>query len=109
MLQRLLPIACFALALQAQDVVPVPKMNGPIPVTDKSHIFGEAKTNLTPLDLSKFGYVEEEFLISGSANVYDWQTDGSLTVKGANNPYTTRIVVRRPADPAKFSGTNSRQ
>ena len=69
MLQRLLPIACFALALQAQDVVPTPKMSGPIPVTDKSHIFGEAKTNLTPLDLSKFGYVEEEFLISGSANV----------------------------------------
>ena len=104
-MQRLIALGVLASLALAQDVVSVPKVSGPIPVTDKSHIFGEAKTNLTPLDLSKSGYVEEEFLISGSANVYDWQTDGSLTVKGANNPYTTRIVVRRPADPAKFSGT----
>ncbi|MEP6962360.1 MAG: alpha/beta hydrolase domain-containing protein, partial [Acidobacteriota bacterium] len=38
-------------------------------------------------------------------NVYDWPADGQLVVKGANNPYATRIVVRRPAQAARFSGT----
>jgi hypothetical protein len=48
--------------------------------------------------------VEEEFVISGTANVYDWAADGSLTVKTPNAPYSTRILVRRPADRARFSG-----
>lgn len=59
---------------------------------------------LVPLDLSKSGYVEEEYFVSGNANVYDWGADGKLVVKTANAPYTTRIRVRRPKDPAKFSG-----
>lgn len=41
-------------------------------------------------DLAAKGYVQEEFFISGTI--------------GADLPYTTRILVRRPADPAKFSG-----
>ncbi len=28
--------------------------------------------NLGAQDLAKLGYVEEEFIVSGSANVYDW-------------------------------------
>jgi hypothetical protein len=60
---------------------------------------------LVPLDLSKVGYVEEEYFVSGTANVYDWGADGKLAVKTANAPYTTRIRVRRPKDPAKFSGS----
>lgn len=43
-----------------------------------------------------FGYVEQEFFISGKAR----QISGTVDV-----PYTTRIVVRRPTDPAKFNGT----
>lgn len=89
----------------AQSPVAVPKVTGPVPVTATSKIFGGVATNLGPVDLAKYGYVEEEFFISGSANVYDWLADGSLSVKGANNPYTTRIVVRRPSDPARFRGT----
>jgi hypothetical protein len=56
------------------------------------------------VDLLKAGYVEEEFFVSGRANVYDWATDGSAAVKTPNAPYTTRIMLRRPADPRRFSG-----
>lgn len=50
--------------------------------------------------LAKYGYVEEEFYIDGKANAYE--TDG--TKSGADVPYRTRVVVRRPADAAKFNG-----
>ncbi len=56
------------------------------------------------------GYVEEEFVLSGDATSYDeggpWGTDGRWTATPAETaPYTTRILVRRPADPAAFDGT----
>ena len=38
------------------------------------------------------------------ANVYDWAVDGTLSVRTPDAPYGTRILVRRPADPARFSG-----
>lgn len=105
MLHRLLVAAVFAGLTFAQNPVPVPKVTGPVAVTATSHIFGGAKDMLSPVDLAKAGYVEEEYLISGSANVYDWNADGTVTVKGANNPYTTRIIVWKPAQAARFSGT----
>jgi hypothetical protein len=52
--------------------------------------------------LKPFGYVEEEFIIEGTANRYDTQA-GTITDGG--HPYRTRLLVRRPADPAKFNGT----
>jgi hypothetical protein len=67
--------------------------------------FLKANRLLTPQDLSKSGYTEDEYLISGKANVYDWAADGALNVKTAGAPYTTRILVRHPSDPAKFSGS----
>src|SRR5436190_6801187 len=101
-------------AAAGQTVVPVPKVMGPIPVTANSVPFLASGMNLVPLggqydpaktgDLASAGYVEEEFIVSGSANVYDWAADGSLNVKTPNAPYTTRILVRRPANAAKFSG-----
>lgn len=53
------------------------------------------------LNLQKTGYVEEEYFISGQANVYS--ADGKEIVT-ANAPYTTAILVRRPKDRSKFSG-----
>lgn len=81
------------------------KVTGPIPVTPASHPFLAAEHNLEPMDLSKVGYVEEEFLVSGTADVYGYAADGSLTVKTPMAPYTTRVLVRRPVDPSRFSGT----
>ncbi len=52
-------------------------------------------------DLAGDGYVEEEFLIRGEADAY--ARDGSLV--GEAVPYVTRMIVRRPAEPSRFSGT----
>jgi len=84
--------------------VPVPAVSGPVPVTPTSFPFLASDRNLAPLDLAKAGYVEEEFIVSGSANVYNWEADNSLTVKTASAPYATRILVRRPASASRFSG-----
>src|SRR3984957_18645816 len=91
-------------ALWAQPVS-LPKSTGSIPVAADSVPFMAAGNNLEPTDLSKFGYVEEEFILSGNANVYDWAAEGTVNVKTPNVPYANRILVRRPANPARFSGT----
>ena len=96
-------IACFAVTASASTTT-LPKLTGPIPVTADSFPFLAANRVFQPLDLKKAGYVEEEFIVSGTANTYDWAADGSLTVKTPNAPYSTRILVRRPADRARFSG-----
>ena len=77
---------------------------GPIPVTATSRPFLDSGHVFEPIDLAKAGYVEEEFLVSGTANVYDWAADGSVSVRTPAAPYTTRILVRRPADARRFSG-----
>jgi hypothetical protein len=75
-------------------------VTGPVPVTAQSHPLLASGDSL-----AQAGYVEEEFLISGRAHVYDWASDGK-TVRAitAPSPYTTRILVRRPSDPKRFSG-----
>lgn len=90
-------------SLSAQT--PVFRAEGPLPVSATSYPFGSAGHTRTPSDLRAVGYVEEEFLFSGLANVYDWPAPGPAVVRTANAPYTTRVLVRRPADRARFSGT----
>jgi hypothetical protein len=103
---KLLAVALLSMgAILAQNVTAVPKVTGPVPVTATSYPFLAADHNLQPDDLSKVGYVEEEFIITGTANVYNWAADGSVSVKTANAPYGNRILVRRPANAARFSGT----
>ena len=88
-----------------KKVTPVPRVTGPIPVTADSRPFMAAADSQTPLNLSAHGYVEEEFFISGMANVYDWDASGNVIVRTVDTPYTTRILMRRPIDRARFSGT----
>ncbi len=63
------------------------------------------------LDLAARGYVEEEYLLSGQADTYAqtglWTEDGrwATRIASTGTPYTTRLVVVRPADPARFTGT----
>jgi hypothetical protein len=64
-----------------------------------------APFNATPADLAAHGYVEEEFIVSGKANVYEYGPGGAVQIKTPDAPYATRILVRRPADPRRFSGT----
>jgi len=100
----LLSTAISVLTTEAAAQTPLPKVTGPIVVTPGSFPFLAADRNLQPVDLKKKGYVEEEFIVSGTANVYDWTADGAVTAKTANVPYGTRILVRRPASSANFSG-----
>jgi hypothetical protein len=69
-----------------------------------SHPFLAASHDLPPVDLSTSGYVEEELVLTGPTNVYDWGADGTVTVKTSSAAYTSRILVRRPADRRRFSG-----
>ncbi len=67
--------------------------------------------NAMPAELAeRYGYVEEERFLSGEATEYEVvgevSEDGMWTVEpGATAPFRTRIIVRRPADPAHFNGT----
>ena len=88
-----------------RERVPMPSVQGPITT-------GNGKIVLMPpiFDLANVGYVEEEFFIAGSATSY--RSDAPLTEDGhweaspdASMPYTTRIVVRRPAAASAFKGT----
>ena len=59
-----------------------------------------------PMNLAEYGYTEEEYSVEGLANIYTWPEDaGHARVAMQNAPYGSRILVRKPADPACFSGT----
>ncbi len=77
----------------------VDRVTGPLPVTAGSYPFGAADHQMLPQDLAAIGYVEEEYLVSGLSNVYTWPETGPAEVITPDAPYTTRILVRRPADP----------
>ena len=61
------------------------------------------------VDLAPNGYVEEEFFASGTATAFkaaSMPSDGRWTVTPTTSAaYKTRIIVRRPTNPAKFNGT----
>ncbi len=83
--------------------VPVPTAEL-VPRTANSIPWNAADRQLLPQHLNQFGYSEEEYFISGTANVYSWEQAGPAIVKTPNAPYTNRILVRRPIDSTKFSG-----
>jgi hypothetical protein len=62
------------------------------------------------VNVKKVGYVEHEFAASGTATSYTPQgglpSDGRFTfVPSGTARYRTRVLVRYPADPSRFSGT----
>lgn len=64
----------------------------------------------SPVPLGPAGYSEQEYFLSGTATGYQqagtWGGDGRWSVAPAEQaPYETRILVRRPSDPARFNGT----
>ena len=57
------------------------------------------------VDLTPAGYVEEEYLLSGRAAIWGASAvPGDPTTLRSGIPYTTRLVVRRPADAGRASG-----
>lgn len=88
--------------------VQTPTITGPIANTATSHPF-----QATDIDLSKYGYTEDEYYLEGNAFTYDTSvpltTAAKITTGGPLNdglhPYKTRITVRRPINPADYNGT----
>jgi hypothetical protein len=96
----LLP-ASTAGAGTAKEPVPSPAVTGPI---------AGQPTALSAVDLAAHGYVEEEFVVEGTARAYEptapLAEDGRWSVKEASTaPYRSRVLIRRPKDPARFKGT----
>ncbi|BEL05855.1 hypothetical protein Q0Z83_040460 [Actinoplanes sichuanensis] len=95
-----------ATAAPHPGTVPAPAVTGPVPGRP---FFA------TDLDLPARGYVEQEYFYSGHANVYDATVAPGIGARPApsptanivstGHPYTTRMIVRRPARPAAFNGT----
>jgi hypothetical protein len=79
-------------AAQGSPTVPNPTVEGPIPFSHGLH--GRPQTDHT-VDMAEYGYVEEEYFLSGTARAAD----------GTTAPYTTRTIVRRPAERKRFNGT----
>lgn len=73
----------------AVGVVPSPTLTVP-PAGVKGYPLWDSYYDLAP-----FGYEEQELFVSGTAQ----------TIDGTTAPYTTRIIVTRPTDAAKFNGT----
>ena len=93
---------CLAPAV-ASAVVPSPTIEGPV-----TGGFGFPFVAGTSIDLSKVGYVEEEYFISGTATAFTSATpldsDGRWTVTpGDTAAYKTRIVVERPISPSRLA------
>jgi hypothetical protein len=99
----------------AMDVTPftvtVPSVTGPIPSTATNFPYIADGFSVEPPVPQ--GYVEEEFFFSGTGNLYEYTPTGiaivtpcpAIAARGCTNlAYTTRMLVKRPADPRKFSG-----
>ena len=85
-------------------VVPLPAVEGPLRTDAGTHPFGAAAYQDRPQNLAAVGYVEQEYLVRGKANVYEWPDVGPAVVRTADAPYVTRILVRKPARATRFSG-----
>lgn len=73
-------------------------------------VAGQPTLSFGAYDLVPLGYTTAEFFISGNASSYTLAStpteDGRWDAMPAESaPFVTRIVVARPADPRKFSGT----
>ena len=82
--------------LTTVKVVPVPAGNG---TPQRSATAADARR---PLPAS---YTESEYLLEGTASVYDGPATGPVTVASGGNPFVTRVLVRAPKKSSDFSGT----
>ena len=98
-------IALLGITATAAAATPIPRVVGPLPASEASHPFGGAAWQMQPQDLAAHGYVEEEYLVSGTANVYEWNAENKAVVRTPDVPYTTRMIVRRPIQRYRLSGT----
>ena len=77
-----------------------------LPASATNRPFLSAARALQPVDLAPRGYTEVELAVSGQASIYDWSgvAGEAIAVRAASIAYVTRVLARRPVDPAKASG-----
>jgi Alpha/beta hydrolase domain len=106
-IRRSLTLAVLAAAAGALAMSPASVRAGTATVTAQP---GKPTLMLGAFDLAALGYQTEEYFLSGTATSYRLPSgptaDGNWNAAtDASAPFTTRFVVIRPADPAKFNGT----
>ena len=100
-------LAGLALGLSwSAGLLAAPAIEGPIPGSPPGDPLAPQLENTYPFfathdALSRRGYVEEEFYLSGTATGYN--TAGEELAEDV--PYRTRILIRRPKSAHKFNGT----
>ena len=86
-----------------------PGVTGPISAGLHGRPFTTSQMNLEP-----YGYLEEEYVFAGRALAYapregtELGSNGvwDITIDtGESQSYRTRLLIRRPSDPARFNGT----
>jgi hypothetical protein len=85
-----------------------PSITGPVRADGKSKPFAAPA-----FDLSRYGYVAEEYFLEGTAGAYELEPgaqqshDGRWRVRRSSQQarYRTRILVVRPTEAAHFNGT----
>jgi Alpha/beta hydrolase domain len=108
------PVRVAAAVLAAALLLPLPGLAGPtdpVSVTRPPEGQGPAFVPGTRLvgNLPRNAYVEEEFFVSGTSTLFNYannppRSHTDITPVQTGVPYRTRLIVRRPADPADFDG-----
>lgn len=110
--ELIVPVFLFLVPYVA-DALPTTRLM-PVVIESPSGEPLSAEERSTPFlahlgDLSEFGYVEEEYEMSGTGNIYDYVDNDAqspeVTISEPDIPYVTRMLIRRPADPGAFNGT----
>lgn len=115
MMKRLLPLL-LALAVPqylpaaadpaAPQMVVTPRARA-LPVSATNRPFLAAARAQQAVNLTTLGYVETEYVVNGTASIYEWTgepRDALVAARARGVPYATRLLVRRPADATKASG-----
>jgi hypothetical protein len=55
--------------------------------------------------IAEHGYLEEEYVLSGAADLFSYDDGWQPEVLRPQVPFVTRILVRRPIDPARATGS----
>lgn len=98
-------LVLFSLTPAAWAAVDAPTVSGPVSGGTHGRPFTASLA-----DLTASGYVEDEYFIAGTATSYGsgkpLDSDGAWSVvPSGTQPYKTRLLVRRPKNPARFNGT----
>lgn len=73
--------------------------------SSESYPYGANERLQGSVNLASHGYVEEEYLVTGNARIYEAVPNSDYQVKVlGESEYTTRALVRQPENPDSWSG-----